>query len=79
MKYLSLFLLIPNFIFCNIVPVIFDYPHLEVERIYKFCELKKTEYELQMQEEKKVQIYLVYRSKRDAYIEIINFINLTYD
>lgn len=42
--------------------------------ILNFCTEKVAEYEEEMNNSKSTQIYVVYRSKRDAYLEILDYI-----
>lgn len=42
--------------------------------VFYFCQAKKIEYEKLMKDTKKTHLYLVYRAKRDAYLEMLEYI-----
>ncbi len=77
---LALLLAFPTISSCQIVEPFFMEDQFEefapdpVSGIYHFCKYKKIEYETLMKGTKKTQIYLVYRSKRDAYLEMLEYI-----
>lgn len=76
----ALLLAWPTISNCQIVEPFFmddyfeEYVPDQISGTYHFCKAKIVEYSNKMKDEKKTHLYLIYRSKRDAYLEVLEYI-----